>query len=158
MPKKKNSGSSDNKILFILRKIGSFFIFLKDKILDFFDFIKDKFSDLFDKLFGKKGYKFGIRYKIILGFVIPIFFIIVVGIASYSRAKQGMRDRYEKSTLETVRMLGSQVDMITRSMHTEVSKYVGLLELNNLSKGVYDSRSHKMDGHGRNFFRGNTLL
>ena len=139
MPKKKNSGSSDNKILFILRKIGSFFIFLKDKILDFFDFIKDKFSDLFDKLFGKKGYKFGIRYKIILGFVIPIFFIIVVGIASYSRAKQGMRDRYEKSTLETVRMLGSQVDMITRSMHTEVSKYVGLLELNNLSKGVYDS-------------------
>lgn len=139
MPEKKNSGSSDNKILFILRKIGSFFIFLKDKILDFFDFIKDKFSDLFDKLFGKKGYKFGIRYKIILGFVIPIFFIIVVGIASYSRAKQGMRDRYEKSTLETVRMLGSQVDMITRSMHTEVSKYVGLLELNNLSKGVYDS-------------------
>jgi len=139
LPKKKNSGSSDNKILFILRKIGSFFIFLKDKILDFFDFIKDKFSDLFDKLFGKKGYKFGIRYKIILGFVIPIFFIIVVGIASYSRAKQGMRDRYEKSTLETVRMLGSQVDMITRSMHTEVSKYVGLLELNNLSKGVYDS-------------------
>lgn len=139
MPKKKNSGSSDNKILFILRKIGGFFIFLKDKILDFFDFIKDKFSDLFDKLFGKKGYKFGIRYKIILGFVIPIFFIIVVGIASYSRAKQGMRDRYEKSTLETVRMLGSQVDMITRSMHTEVSKYVGLLELNNLSKGVYDS-------------------
>lgn len=139
MPKKKNSGSSDNKILFILGKIGSFFIFLKDKLLDFFDFIKDKFSDLFDKLFGKKGYKFGIRYKIILGFVIPIFFIIVVGIASYSRAKQGMRDRYEKSTLETVRMLGSQVDMITRSMHTEVSKYVGLLELNNLSKGVYDS-------------------
>ena len=49
MPKKKNSGSSDNKILFILRKIGSFFIFLKDKILDFFDFIKDKVLLIFPK-------------------------------------------------------------------------------------------------------------
>lgn len=141
MPKKKNSGSSDNKILFILKKIGSFFIFLKDKILDFFGFIKDKFSDLFDKLFGKKGYKFGIKYKILLGFVIPIFFIIVVGIASYTKAKQGMRDRYEKSTLETVRMVGSQVDMITYFMKSEVSQYLGNIDLTNLLRGAYDSNA-----------------
>ncbi len=137
--KKKKSDPSDGKVLNILKKIGSFFVFLKDKIVEFFVFLKDKTTDLWDVIIGKRDYRFGIRYKILIGFFIPIVFIIIVGLASYSKAKQGMRDRFEKSTLETVRMTGSQMEMITHFMQTEVSKYVGLLELNNLAKGAYDT-------------------
>ena len=128
--KKKDAGSVGKKVL-------NFFVFLKDKIVEFFVFLKDKIVDLFDIIIGKRDYRFGIRYKILIGFLIPIVFIIVVGFASYSKAKQGMRDRFEKSTLETVRMAGSQMDMVTHFMQTEVSKYIGLLELNNLAKDVY---------------------
>ena len=139
MSKKKSSGSFGEKILFILKKIGTFFIFLKDKIVEFFCFLGEKISDAWNGFMGKKGYKFGIRYKILLGFFIPIIFITVVGIASYSRAKQGMRDRYEKSTLETVRMVGSQIDMISYFMKSEVAKYTDSKDLINLTKGSFDS-------------------
>ncbi|MBR4777943.1 MAG: methyl-accepting chemotaxis protein [Lachnospiraceae bacterium] len=138
MSKKKNAGSFGEKVLNILKIIGSFFVFLKDKIVDFFVFLKDKIVDLWDGLMGKKDYRFGIRYKILLGFLIPLIFITIVGIVSYSKAKQGMRDRYEQSTLETVRMVGSQLDMITHFMQSEVSKYVGSSELVNLTMGKYD--------------------
>ncbi|MBR4816703.1 MAG: methyl-accepting chemotaxis protein [Lachnospiraceae bacterium] len=130
MGKKKDAGSFGKKVL-------NFFVFLKDKIVEFFVFLKDKIVDLFDIIIGKRDYRFGIRYKILIGFLIPIVFIIVVGFASYSKAKQGMRDRFEKSTLETVRMVGSQMEMVTHAMQTEVSKYIGLLELNNLAKDAY---------------------
>ena len=139
--KKNKTDPSGGKVLEILKKIGSFFVFLKDKSVEFFVFLKDKIVDLWDVIIGKRDYRFGIRYKILIGFLIPIVFIVVIGLASYSKAKQGMRDRFEKSTLETVRMTGSQVEMITHFMKTEVSKYVGLLELNNLAKGAYDTNS-----------------
>ena len=137
MPKKKNSGSSDNKILFILKKIGCFFVFLKDKIVDFFVFLKDKIVDIWDAFMGKNGRKFGIRYKILLGFIVPIIFITVVGIVSYSKAKTGMRDRYEKSTLEAVKMVSSQLDMLSDFMKSEAIQYSNDQELTKLSNGVY---------------------
>ena len=138
MGRKKNSSSSGGKLMDILKKIGSFFIFLKDKIVEFFSFIFDKLTDIWDSFMGKNGRKFGIRYKILLGFLIPIIFIIVVGIASYSRAKKGMRDRYEKSTLETIRMMASEIDMVTKSMKFEAAKYSSDRELLDLTRGVYD--------------------
>ena len=81
--KKKKADSSDGKVLAILKKIGSFFVFLKDKIVEFFVFLKDKIVDLWDVIIGKRDYRFGIRYKILIGFLIPIVFIIVIGLASY---------------------------------------------------------------------------
>ena len=77
MGKKKDAGSFGKKVL-------NFFVFLKDKIVEFFVFLKDKIVDLFDIIIGKRDYRFGIRYKILIGFLIPIVFIIVVGFASYS--------------------------------------------------------------------------
>ena len=143
MPKKKNSGSSDNKILFILKKIGSFFVFLKDKIVDFFVFLKDKIVDIWDAFMGKNGRKFGIRYKILLGFIVPIIFITVVGIVSYSKAKTGMRDRYEKSTLEAVKMVSSQLDMLSDFMKSEAIQYSNDQELTKLTNGVYNDKLYE---------------
>ena len=137
--KKKSSGSSGGKVMDILRKIGGFFVFLKDKIVDFFCFIKDKVSDLWDKLFGNSDFRFSIRYKILLGFLIPIAFIIVVGIASYSKAKQGMRDKYEKSTLESIKMISSQMDMLSDFMMAEVTRYSTNQSLEKMVIGAYNN-------------------
>lgn len=139
MPKKKKSGSSDGKVMSILRKIGGFFVFLKDKIVDFFVFLKDKVVDIWDAFMGKNGRKFGIRYKILLGFIIPIIFITVGGFASYSKAKQGMRDRYEKSTLETVKMMSAQIDTVTKFIVSDSAKFASNQNLHKLSIGSYNS-------------------
>ena len=139
VPKKKNSGSSDGKILAILKKIGSFFVFLKDKIVDFFVFLKDKIVDIWDAFMGKNGRKFGIRYKILLGFIIPIIFITVGGFASYSKAKQGMRDRYEKSTLETIKMMSSQMDIVAKFIVSESAKFAADQDLAKLSIGAFQN-------------------
>ena len=139
MGKKKKKDTSGRKSTGALGKVGSFFIFLKDKIVDFFDFLKDKIVDIWDAFMGKNDRKFGIRYKILLGFIIPIIFILVVGLTAYSKAKQGMRNRYEESTLETVRMVGSQIDMIAYCMESEVSKYVESKELSDLAKGAFEN-------------------
>ena len=139
MKKKKSSKTSGNKVMDILSKIGGFFVFLKDKIVDFFCFLKDKIADLWEKLFGNSDIRFGIRYKILLGFVIPLIFILVVGIASYSKAKQGMRDRYEKSTLEAVRMISAQMNMLSDFMKSEGAQYASNQELSKLTTGAYNN-------------------
>ena len=78
----KHSGSVKEKVLDILKKIGAFFVFIWGKLVKFFLFLKDKIADIWDSFMGKNGRKFGIRYKIIIGFLIPIIFITIVGLVS----------------------------------------------------------------------------
>ncbi|MGB8454641.1 MAG: methyl-accepting chemotaxis protein [Anaerocolumna sp.] len=53
---------------------------------------------------GGKKYKFGIRQKLIFGFGIPVIFIIILGISSYTKASQGLISNYEQATKNTINM------------------------------------------------------
>jgi methyl-accepting chemotaxis protein len=46
-----------------------------------------------------------IRAKLILSFLIPISFIIMLGFVSFNRAAEGMRSSYENSTEQTIILL-----------------------------------------------------
>ena len=66
---------------------------------------------------------FGIRNKIILCFMVPILFMIIVGIAAYDRAASGMSDKFRESTQQTIKMAGEYVDMSCEFIEAEAMKY-----------------------------------
>ncbi len=54
--------------------------------------------------------RFGIRFKLIFGYVIPILFIIALGFLSYNKASYGLVSNYEKSTENTMKMAAKYLD------------------------------------------------
>lgn len=53
---------------------------------------------------------FGIRFKLIVGYAIPILFIIALGCLSYFKAYKGLVSNYEKSTENTMNMASKYLD------------------------------------------------
>lgn len=49
--------------------------------------------------------RLGIRVKLIAAFMVPIVFIIILGIASYQKSSTGIIDNYESSTLTIMEMM-----------------------------------------------------
>lgn len=87
---------------------------------------------------------FGIRNKIILCFLVPIVFMVIVGISAYQKAAEGMSEKFTDSTTQTINMAMEYVDMscsfiesegTTYAFDTELTKYyIGLLDDSPMSK------------------------
>lgn len=93
---------------------------------------------------------FSIRNKIFICFLVPIFFMILVGIFAYKKAAEGLSDKYKESTLQTIKMTSEYLDMNATYIEAEGTKYafnsdynrylLGLLEDDPLGKmNVMDS-------------------
>ena len=51
------------------------------------------------------GFKLlGIRNKIVVCFLVPIAFMIVIGVSAYQKAAEGLREKFQESTLQTIAM------------------------------------------------------
>lgn len=109
-------------------------------------------SKISDKNFKreKRWLLFGIRNKIFICFIVPIFFMIVVGIFAYKKAAEGLSGKYKESTLQTIRMATEYFDMNDTYIEAEGTKYafnsdynhylIGLLEDDPLGKkNIMDS-------------------
>lgn len=81
--------------------------------------------------------RFGIRYQVLLSFLIPIIFIILVGVIAYNKAQSGMREKYVNSTNETMKMAAAQVDLVSSFVKAEVMRYSFDDELFRLTTGKY---------------------
>ncbi len=87
---------------------------------------------------------FSIRNKIILCFLVPILFMIIVGYSAYQKAAQGMSEKFTDSTTQTINMAMEYMDMscsfiesegITYAFNKELGKYfIGLLNDDPLAK------------------------
>ena len=62
------------------------------------------------KVRGKFIPKLNIKVQLIIGFFIPILFLIFVGIVSYKRASAGMIKNYESSTQSAISMAVESLD------------------------------------------------
>lgn len=60
--------------------------------------IKEKINLLKEKLNS-------IRYKLLGTFLIPIFFIVILGIVTYNKASKGMIDNYENGSIANLKMI-----------------------------------------------------
>ncbi len=103
-----------------------------------------------DKTGHSRWLLFSIRNKIFICFLVPVFFMIVVGTFAYRKAAEGLSDKYKDSTLQTIRMATQYLDMSDTYIEAEGTKYafnsdynrylIGLLEDDPLGKkNIMDS-------------------
>lgn len=107
---------------------------------------------------------FSIRNKIFICFMVPLFFMIVVGVFAYKKAAEGLSDKYKESTLQTIRMATEYLEMNDTYIEAEGTKYafnsdynrylIGLLEDDPIGKKtVMDSiRSNILSSQSVNRF------
>ena len=71
---------------------------------------------------NKKGVLFSIRAKIFLCFLVPILFLILVGVFSYKKAAAGMYDTFRDSNEQTINMANQYLDGVLGAvkMHRSV--------------------------------------
>ncbi len=78
---------------------------------------------------GKKtaagpGFKLlGIRNKIVVCFLVPIIFMIVIGVSAYQKAAEGLREKFQESTLQTIAMSKEYIEMSCDFIKAEGLKY-----------------------------------
>ena len=83
--------------------------------------------------------KFSIRNKLIICFLIPIVFMIAIGLAAYTSAEKGLSSKYEQSTKETISMAAEYVDMACSFVKSEATKYAYNENVDAIVLGVYNS-------------------
>ena len=81
---------------------------------------------------------FSIRNKIIMGFLVPIVFMIIIGLASFQKASDGMSDKFEESTSETMKMAMQYIDMNFDFIQSQGIEYSIDSDLNKYSQGLYN--------------------
>lgn len=82
---------------------------------------------------------FSIRNKIMVCFLVPILFMIVIGVTAYQRSAQGMSDKFLESTQQTINMVGEYVDMSGSFLESEALKYAYDSDLNRYFLGLYNN-------------------
>lgn len=92
---------------------------------------------------GKKEkrafYLMGIRNKISVCFVIPIIFMVLVGVIAYQRAEEGMSEKFADSTIQTINTATSYVEMAAEFIDTEGMGYAFDSDLSKYFAGMYES-------------------
>ena len=86
----------------------------------------------------KRKMLFGIRNKIMIGFLVPVLFMVVIGVAAYRKASEGMSEKYRESTAQTINTAMEYVDMICSFIESEGMKYAFDSELNKYLVGLYE--------------------
>ncbi len=82
---------------------------------------------------------FSIRNKIVVCFLVPVIFMIIIGVAAYQKASDGMKEKFEASTMETVKMATQYIDMSCDFIKTEGTKYAFTSDLSKYSLGLLES-------------------
>ena len=83
---------------------------------------KADLKGLFGKIAGKSkvptaknskvaGALYSIRNKIILCFLIPIVFMVIIGLVAYNKASDGMQEKFMESTGQTIYMAMEKIDL-----------------------------------------------
>lgn len=86
---------------------------------------------------------FSIRNKLLLAFLVPIVFMIVIGFTAYQKAADGMSSKFRQSTLQTIRMATEYLDMSDNFIEAEGIKYAFDSNIGQYGMGLYDKDATK---------------
>ena len=78
-----------------------------------------------------------IRAQLIIGFVIPIIFIMIVGIVSYQKAATGLESNYEQSTTNALEMTRNSLDSSLQVISQQVMELGQDSNVRSYSLGAY---------------------
>lgn len=87
----------------------------------------------------KKG--ISIRVRLTAFFLIPVIFIVLLGVASYSNAATALRENYEKSALSTVESVGSYFELVFSMAKTKVAQMIAEPVMMSYYGGAYEAGS-----------------
>lgn len=89
----------------------------------------------------RKGqtWMFSIRNKIVICFLVPILFMVILGTVSYQKAANGMSDSFKESTQQTIDMATEYIDVSNSFIEAEALKYVVDSDLGKYFLGVFDN-------------------
>ncbi len=82
---------------------------------------------------------FSIRNKIVACFLVPIVFMIVIGVSAYQKAADGMSEKFKDSTTQTMNMANDYIDLGCGSVESEAIKYASDSDLGQMAMGLYKS-------------------
>lgn len=82
---------------------------------------------------------FSIRNKIIVCFLVPVVFMVIIGMTAYQRAAEGMSEKYSESTGQTISMAVEYMDMSCNFIEAEALKYAFDSELSKYFVGLYEN-------------------
>ena len=87
---------------------------------------------------GKSSKLFSIRNKIVVCFLVPIVFMIIIGISAYQKSAEGLSEKYTDSTLQTVRMATEYLEMTCDFIRSEGLKYAYDDDLRKYFLGMFE--------------------
>jgi methyl-accepting chemotaxis protein len=108
--------------------------------------VKQKSEDLsLKKSSGVIKVRFGILPRLIMGFVIPVAFIIVLGVISYKKASEGLLSNYEQATDNTISMATGYLEYVASSVDALSVKYSEDKTLSYFTRGlVYTDKQERL--------------
>ncbi len=82
---------------------------------------------------------FGIRNKIVVCFMVPLLFMIVIGVSAYRKSADGMSAKFRESTVQTIDMVREYIDMVTTFIEAEGMKYAFDADVGKYLQGTLES-------------------
>lgn len=107
---------------------------------------KDKIKSYYDKLkelSTKIKFDFNIKVQLFIGFLIPIIFLIIVGVQARSKAEDGMISNYEDSAASTINKQMEYLDFGLSLIRSDVVQVKLDTELQSYFGGTYRNDAGK---------------
>lgn len=87
---------------------------------------------------GKSSKLLSIRNKIVLCFLVPIVFMVIIGVSAYQKSAEGLSEKFTDSSLQTIRMATEYLNMSCDFIRSEGLKYAYDDDLRKYFLGMYE--------------------
>ena len=87
---------------------------------------------------GKSSKLLSIRNKIVVCFLVPIVFMVIIGASAYQKSAEGLSEKFTDSTLQTMRMATENLNMSCDFIRSEGLKYAYDDDLRKYFLGMFE--------------------
>ena len=87
---------------------------------------------------GKSSKLLSIRNKIVVCFLVPIVFMVIIGVSAYQNSAEGLSEKFTDSTLQTMRMATENLNMSCDFIRSEGLKYAYDDDLRKYFLGMFE--------------------
>ena len=87
---------------------------------------------------GKSSKLLSIRNKIVVCFLVPIVFMVIIGVSAYQKSAEGLSEKFTDSTFQTMRMATENLNMSCDFIRSEGLKYAYDDDLRKYFLGMFE--------------------
>ncbi|HWT76627.1 MAG TPA: methyl-accepting chemotaxis protein [Mobilitalea sp.] len=91
-----------------------------------------------------------IRTKLTLSFLVPIAFIIILGVVSFEKAAIGIRNSYEQATMKSIHMTSKYLQLGVNSIDALSTQYLNDANINKYLLKLYDNNDREYNTQKKN--------